>query len=189
MPSAPDGNEVPLVVGDAAVLLDAAFPTGAPHPTCALLGSISYSGQASNGGYVGGQDGTGVLVCNVPNWIDTEPEKRLRLQVTYRGTEPGTLVIGFLGVPGSSEDVDEFVLARTDDTDPQLPNGFSYFYEDWKLFPNPDWEQVVIFVPASTFIDQVVIDTISGPVTPGDIPVFSDGFETGDTTRWSSTVP
>ena len=183
----PDGTTVPLVIGDAAPLLNAAFPVGAPHPSGATFGDIEWS-SSSNGGYRGGPKGDGGLVFNVPNWIDTEPEKRLRLQVTYVGGAPPTAVFGFLGVPGSSDSVTETLARRVSDTDPMLPPNSAYFYEDWLLYPNPDWEQVVIFVPTGTFVDQVVIDTISGPLT-GPFLLFADGLESGDLSRWTIAVP
>ena len=37
----------------------------------------------------------------------------------------------------------------------------SYFYDDWRVQPNPDWEQVVIYFSEGTFVDQVVVDTVS----------------------------
>jgi len=43
--------------------------------------------------------------------------------------------------------------------------------------------------PAGTFPYQLVIDTVSWPLTsPGPV-MFADGFETGDTSRWSTVVP
>ncbi|MCG8457851.1 MAG: hypothetical protein MI919_16365 [Holophagales bacterium] len=180
----PDDPAVPLVVGDAKPLLDSAFPAGAPHPSGALFGDVEYSA----GGYRGGPGGDGGIVFNVPNWIDQEPEKRLRLQITYRGVEPPTAVFGFLGVPGTSDGVEELFVERRAATDPSLPPGASYFFEDWKMFPNPDWEQVVVFLPEGSFVDQVVIDTVSGPLTIPTL-IFRDGFESGNTARWSSAQP
>ena len=187
-PIPPDGTSVPLVVGDAAPLLDAEFPTGAPHPSGATFGDVSW-GSTSNGVYRGGPGDDGILVFNVPNWIDTEPYKQLRLQVTYSGPPPETLVIGFLGVPGSSDGVTELRADRLDvASSNQLPAGMSYFYEDWLLLPNPDWEQVVLFLRAGTVIDQVVIDTISGPDAALSF-IFWSSFELGNTSEWSATVP
>jgi hypothetical protein len=125
----------------------------------------------------------------VPNWIDTEPEKQLRIQVTYAGPVPATAVFGFLGVPGSPDGVDVVPFGVVPDTDPGLPTGMSYFYADWRIYPNPDWEQVVVFVPQACFIDQLVIDTVSWALsTPGPV-IFADGLETGDTSRWSAEIP
>lgn len=149
-PLLPDGNTVPLIVGDYNTQLDTQFPGGAPHP----------SGNAVNLTYTGSgfrNEGTalGTLAFNVPNWIDLEPFKWLRLQVTYSGDAPTTQVTGDKG----RIDVTEELLATVPGTAGQL----QYFYQDWILRPNPNWEQVVLFVPPQTFIDQVVIDSISTP--------------------------
>ena len=98
------------------------------------------------------------LAANVVNWIDGQPLKLLRIQVTYE-----TLT---LDVP---DIVDEDVLGYEGDT--LVPASLvkhvdvdsSQYYEDWRIVPNPDWEQIPIFVPYGTFVDQIVIDTISIP--------------------------
>lgn len=160
----PDGTTVPLVVGDFKAQLDAAFPASAPHPSGATFGSIAWTDAQSNGGYLGSAGGNPpVLAFNVPNWIDNEPLKLLRLQITYSGPTPGTSVQGFLGVPGSSDAVVEDAGPLLPQTSPSLPEGMNYVFQDWTMQPNPDWEQVVIFLQPGTFIDQVVIDSISLP--------------------------
>ena len=45
----------------------------------------------------------------------------------------------------------------------QQVNGLWETWEDWRIFPNPDYEGVTLAVPAGTFVYQVVIDTISVP--------------------------
>lgn len=183
----PDGADVALVIGDMAPALNGAFPGSAPHPSCSKFGDVAWMALGNQQGYLSGPLGNGGVACNVPNWIDTEPEKRLRVQVTYIGAAPSTVVFGFLGVPGSSAMVSEVFVQRVPDGG-GLPSGNLYFYDDWRLFPNPDWEQVVVYLPAGTFLNQLVIDTISGPLSD-DVPIFADGFETGDTSRWSETTP
>lgn len=184
----PDGAEVPLVVGDTVAALNAAFPASAPHPSCNRGGDSAWGTLSGDAGYLGGPAGTGFVACNVPNWIDLEPEKQLRLQVTYSGPAPRTAVFGALGVPGTTAGVDEVFAQRVADTAPSLPPGASYYYEDWRIFPNPDWEQVVLFLPAGSFLHQLVIDTVSAALS-GPVLIFADGFETGDTSRWSLVFP
>jgi hypothetical protein len=175
----PDGTSVPLVVGDAAPLLDAAF-VGDPHPSGSIFGgtSVAWTGAISNGGYLAtGPSSVGRgLVFNVPNWIDQEPLKRLRVQVTYQGPAPSTTVFGFLGVPGSSDNVTETFIGRVTATSPSLPAGMSYFYDDWECRPNPDWEQVVINVDEGTFVDQVVIDSVSYVPEPAGVALGLGGL-------------
>ena len=153
-PLLPDGD-LPTVVGDFAPQLDAAFPAGAPHPSGFANSNLTYTGS----GFLNEGEVNRNLSFNVPNWIDQEPYKFLRLQVTYTGTTPGTTVFGVLGAPGETDSVDEVLL----DTVFGTAGNSLYFYQDWELRPNPDWDQVVLFVPPGTFIDQVVIDTISTP--------------------------
>jgi hypothetical protein len=175
----PDGTSVPLVVGDTQPQLDAAF-TGDPHPSGNRFGgpSVAWTGAISNGGYqaTGPSSVDRGLVFNVPNWIDEEPLKRLRIQVTYQGPAPTTDVIGALGIPGSSDNVVEQFVTRVTDTSPSLPAGMSYFYDDWTCRPNPDWEQVVIYMSDGTFVDQVVIDSVSFVPEPSFLAMVVSGL-------------
>lgn len=177
----PDGTTVPLVVGDIAPQLDAAF-AGDPHPSGSRFGGASVAWSSmSNGGYLATGVGTAQrgLVFNVPNWIDQEPLKLLRVQITYQGPAPTTTVFGSLGVPGSSDAVTEQLAAHVDVTTglpPTLPPGTSYFYDDWTIQPNPDWEQVVVFMSEGTFVDQVVIDSISFVPEPSSAVLVALGL-------------
>jgi MYXO-CTERM domain-containing protein len=105
---------------------------------------------------------TGAFIAfNVQNWVDVEPEKLLRVQVTYSGAVSPTItnVLAWddvannppIGVPAPS------MLLGHVNVDP------NHFYEDWSIMPNPDWEQIEIFVPFNTILDEVYIDTISVP--------------------------
>lgn len=183
----PDGTSVPLVKGDAAPLLDAAFPVGAPHPSGALFGDVEWS-SASNGGYRGGPLGDGGIVFNVPNWVRADPEKRLRIQITYQGPPPTVVMFGFDGVPGTSDSITEVFRQRVYDTHNSLPAGSGYFYEDWHMYPSPVWEQVAVFLSPSTFVDQVVIDSVVDAVSLREW-IFADGLEAGNTERWTTSVP
>jgi len=152
----PDGP-IPSVIGDFAPFLNAAFPGSAPFPS----GSAFGCSFALSGGISGGAEGC-QIGFNLPNCIDEEPVKYMRIQVTYSGPVPTTTgTQGFLGVPGSSAGVVEELLAQVSDTSLKLPADCRYFYQDWRMQPNPDWEQVVLNVPAGTTIKQLIIDTIS----------------------------
>jgi hypothetical protein len=184
----PDGEEVALVVGDSKPLLDGAFPPGQPHPSCRRFGDTQWSTLAGDGGWSGGPAGTGIIACNIPNWLQDAPEKQLRIQVTYSGPAPYTNVFAAIGVPGTGAGVNEVFIQRVADTSSALPSGASYFYEDWRIFPNPDWEQVAIYLHPGTFLHQLVVDTYSGQLS-GPVSLFRDDFEIGSTFRWSDEWP
>ena len=110
------------------------------------------------------------FVANVVNWVDYLPTKLLRVQVAY--TDPGggpPMITGVVGhgvdsppaPQGSGDTLHESELVFGDYSTP------GYFYEDWVIHPNPDWEQVQFFLPFGTIVDQIVIDTISLPEPAG----------------------
>jgi len=102
------------------------------------------------------------FVTNVVNWVDFLPEKQLRVQVTYTGAGSPTIgpVTGFHeGAPHGSELLPDSAGTPVGG----FGDGVSYFYEDWVIHPNPDWEQIQFNVPQGTIVEQIVIDTISIP--------------------------
>ncbi len=98
------------------------------------------------------------FAANVVNWIDYMPWKFMRIQVTYTDGGNGapliTDIFGYAPITGGEPYFSEFMGAA--------PN-VGYFYEEWSIFPNPDWEQIQFFLPQGTIIEQIVIDTISAP--------------------------
>jgi hypothetical protein len=113
-----------------------------------------------------GQEGA-TMAANVVNWIDNELLKLIRVQVTYAGPQPDIIdgqVMGYEGeamLPAS--------LLRHVDVNP------TQYYEDWRIVPNPDWEQIPFYVPFGTLVDQIVIDTISTP-EPASLTLLALGF-------------
>lgn len=97
------------------------------------------------------------FVANVVNWIDWEPHKLLRIQVAYSGG-PAPIIVGMDGV---------FPVTGGLDSPGTLLGGLSmpstYYYEDWIIVPNPDWEQILFDLPQGTIVEQLVIDTVSLP--------------------------
>lgn len=99
------------------------------------------------------------LACNTINWVDDEPEKLIRIQITYIGQAPVIdYVTGYMTfyhgypdpLPGNPES-------------PRVDWDANHFYEDWIIFPNPEWEQIAISAAYGTIIDEIYIDTISLP--------------------------
>ena len=115
-------------------------------------------------------DMPGVIDCYLVNWIDLYPLKYVWVQVTYGGQ----------GIPSVYE-----VVAPNQQTndwvDPvygtvlgQFDWGPGQRLESWILPYNPDREYVNIAVPPFTWIDQIMIDTISAPG-----PVSTEGKSFG----------
>lgn len=105
----------------------------------------------------------GSFAINTINWVDEEPEKYIRVQLTYIGLAPvvtganGYEYDGYHGGGTDTTDLGFFVPYSTVNVDP------NHLYSDIYMQPNPDWEQIEVFVPQGTVIDEIVVDTISIP--------------------------
>ena len=108
------------------------------------------------------------FACNVINWVDEMPEKLLRIQITYIGDLSPTIRSseGYAWYNPASTYA-TVPLGRTD-VDP------SHFYEDFAIYPNPEYEQIIVDVPVGTIIDQIYIDTVSLP-EPGTMVLLGAG--------------
>ena len=99
------------------------------------------------------------------NWVDTEPEKYIRVQITYIGQAP--TVAGAHGYWFNEYHGIEPANATTNlgyfAADPAVNVDQTHLYSDIFMQPNPDWEQIVVDVPKGTIIDEVVVDSISIP--------------------------
>ena len=108
----------------------------------------------------------------IPNFVDDLPTKYMRVQMFWdsmtSSETPAVQTIGY----DSTGDVNE-VLAFTSKVD--YVNNIYSQYVDWKLSPNPDWEQVLIVVPAALTLQKIVIDTVSVPV-PATLLIFGSGL-------------
>ncbi|MGD8386283.1 MAG: PEP-CTERM sorting domain-containing protein [Desulfobacteraceae bacterium] len=99
----------------------------------------------------------------MPNFIDPLSEKYMRIQVTYfSDVGPDTPTIeNIIGedMEGGAY-ISEFISHV--DWPADTPDAF-YFYEDWAIYPNPDWEWIEISLAQGDVLYQVVIDTVSTP--------------------------
>lgn len=106
------------------------------------------------------------LTFAMQNWVDMEPWKDARVQITGIWQDIATLE-GMLGQLISSVDVVGLPIGSWAITDGQLVNynatGWFQAYIDLQIWPNPNWEKITAFVPQGLIIDQVYIDTISIP--------------------------
>jgi hypothetical protein len=110
----------------------------------------------STGGWTAA-GGVGIAGFLIPNFIDFEPYKAIQVQLTFRTTLAGPPSI--FSIIGTDNIVGEVAGS------PVLVEDVSDVFriETWVIQPNPDYETIQILVPPGTFLDQVVIDTISIP--------------------------
>ena len=106
------------------------------------------------------------FAINAINWVDEEPDKSIRIQITYIGQQAPTVsgANGYwyndyhgLTPPTSTTDLGFFPADATVNVDP------NHLFNDIEMQPNPDWEQIVVNVPQGTVVDEVVLDSISIP--------------------------
>ena len=133
-----------------------------PGPTQILPGGWIQVPADGDGGITGETQ----LIIDVRNWIDFEEYKDIRLQLTYDGPAPTFRVAeGFKGgIPSG-----DTAVATTMDIDPR------HRYMDFRLYPNPDWETIVIDITPETVIDEIVLDTISIPEPSVIVMVLAAG--------------
>ncbi len=147
-PHVPDGFTVATIVGDSGGI-----------PTASIFG-----GGAGSFPTWGPGDGDGEWLAagttpmfidfDIPNWIDLEPVKFLRIQVTFSGPTPLIAAISAF-----DPSVGSVIIVPTGTT---LHSPGHILFE-YSLFPNPDIETFALEVPAGGSVDQVVVDTISIP--------------------------
>jgi len=146
----PDGQEVPFNSGDSG---HGTFITYSP------AGDIAWDGE---GLIVTSSTGDG---GQIHIHFDDEPFKLLRIRITGTSSfssdpipNEGVLVEGF-------DDTDGPVTAERESSgfaQDSATGDFSWG-QDWRLEPNPDWEQIGLNVAPDTEIQQIVADAISMP--------------------------
>jgi len=107
-------------------------------------------------GWVGTTGGT--IVFDVPNFIDLEPEKLIRVQINGVWDATPAPAVSSISAFVSFGPLPVIEFIASDETFP----GF-HRWEDWRILPNPDGETIAITVPAGTFVNQVIIETTSIP--------------------------
>lgn len=109
------------------------------------------------------------IQLTIPNWIDDEPLKRIRVQITFHAAEdmgePFAMpeILGISGMEGS-----QLVSGFPVIPEPEVElldslDGIWHMYDDWNMTPNPDFEQIYIGIPQDVGVLQIVTDTISIP--------------------------
>jgi len=116
-----------------------------------------------------GSPGTGSNNYNtfVPNWVDEEWVKYLRIQLTWLSsnpTGPGDEPVIFINAGDPSAKV---LVVPAGQFNAVIFSGGTWgavTVYDFELYPNPDWEEIAITTTREDiFIDQVVVDSVSTP--------------------------
>ncbi len=122
-------------------------------------GPTGWNWAPPGGGGIINEARDATFVANVINWVDLEPEKYLRVQMTFtdggNGAPDITQVEGFGPVSGGDP--------HQTFADPPMMVDANHFYQDFIIMPNPDWEQIEFFLPMGTSVDQLIIESVSVP--------------------------
>jgi hypothetical protein len=158
-PVQPDDPTIAPIVGDGG---------GSPMAT---MNNMHWESGNGDGGWIANSSNGGIIQLDIPNWVDQEPRKLLRIQTTFQGSaEP--LVLSVSGIDPS---VPAGVVGEPLDSPVTVSAG--QVYEDWFMQPNPDRETVLLLVPADVLLDQIVVDTISTAIPePAFIPSLALGI-------------
>ncbi|MDP6636479.1 MAG: PEP-CTERM sorting domain-containing protein [Phycisphaerae bacterium] len=104
---------------------------------------------------------TGTLILHIPNRPRPNEEKLIFLQITSSKGPSGVTALGFDSAAGGTG----YTSGTWPTGKPQIqhPNGWYTYNYGLSIRPNPEFEDIVIDVPAGTIIDQIVVDTICTP--------------------------
>jgi len=154
----PDGAEVPLVVGDGG-------SGGGSGPVAIADNMVMINDWLVCAGL---QDPPTILL-DIPNWIDEIPEKLIRIQITGDNWgEPLSILLQDAYDPTGPVD-----SRMEDPVYWEDAGGIEHMYVDMVLWPNPDWEMLLIDLPFGAAVDQIIVDTISPE--PGTLALLAIG--------------
>jgi hypothetical protein len=109
----------------------------------------------------------------LPNFIDTQPIKHLRLQITWINTPQLPLSIQTQAMDGVTTVIGTIVYASTPVSIAAIGGTYQYF--DIDFVPNPDFERVLVNLPADAVLWQTVIDTVSTVPEPATLGLLALG--------------
>ena len=110
----------------------------------------------------------------MPNFIDPDNFiKEMRIQVSFFDhTDTGEAPL-IWNVWGANNGAPVMGSLSNHVMDASTTPGALYFFEDWVMHPNPDWEFINIFTPNGVILHEVVIDTVSYVPLPPAAILFS----------------
>lgn len=156
LPVTPPDGAIPPVVGD-----------GGGAPTATILGPMTWDPYDGDGAWIGSGPTPadfGIIDLYIPNWIDLLPVKFIRVQMTVQNSGmPGAVHVAGITASDPQGITGVQFVGATETLIPGTLGQLVHRVEDWRIFPNPDFENIRIIVPTDTLVDQIVVDTISIP--------------------------
>lgn len=116
---------------------------------------------------------TSIYDFQLPNWIDNEPIKYMRVQLTWANGPAAPVNVFSQAIKGTNTIIGSVVFASTPVLNPSGTGFYQYF--DLEFKPNPDFERVQVQLPAGAYLTQTVIDTISTVPEPATIAILALG--------------
>jgi hypothetical protein len=118
----------------------------------------------------------GAIVLHIPNNPHPNRAKWIYVQITSSKAPTNVTATGMGGYPPYSSGTWSTGRPAIQWPDPAPFGGVWYTYSyGLVIYPNPDWEDVVIEVPFCTVIDQIVVDTICSDIVANETESWSDG--------------
>jgi hypothetical protein len=118
-------------------------------------------------------DPAGSYDFQLPNWIDNQPIKFLRLQLTWENAPSGPVNVFSQAMDGINPILGNITFASV----PVLSNTGAgwYQYFDLEFKPNPDFERLHVTPPPGGYLTQAVIDTVSTVPEPATMAILALG--------------
>lgn len=110
----------------------------------------------------------------IPNFVDQEPIKYLRLQLTWHGTTQPPLSITSSAWEAGNGLTGVVTFASNPVVFTQPIGGYQYF--DIQYQPNPDFENLQIHLPIGATLTQVVVDSVSTVPEPTTLALLALGY-------------
>jgi len=114
----------------------------------------------------------------VDNWYDDEPNKYVWVQITWEGSNGSPYVFDVFGAPWDDPIQGYYVDSFDWDA--------NHHVDHWEMHPNPWAEFVYIAIPPWTYVDEIMIDTISTSKT-GPMVLTVDDLYAGENGTFTVT--
>ena len=116
---------------------------------------------------------SGTYDFRIPNFVDEEPIKFLRIQLTWIGTTQPPLGITSTAWENNVPIPGIVTFASSPLVFTQPDGGYQFF--DIEYQPNPDFENIQIYLPPDASLVQVVVDTVSTVPEPATMALLALG--------------